>query len=280
MSEDTNPSPGYPRSKSLRKLASSLKLRRGSSVDDAPPGEKFPKSITKMTEYTVIDVGSYDHLSRKDGLEEVQKIDNINQAYFRYMAKRFGDIVNDVSEMKVLKSAISPSQIEKPPCYVDQYNLHRDRMSEFSVAKYEMCRVYLNMNGFSVFDPRLVDVSPHEHYIVPAKCVEPFKVIEKAEALAKERGDDITKLYQINLSQNANAQRFLAGQAPNVPRVATTMSSHAYPPASMVSGSVPSAPTSAVGTYPSLPNMVDSGPISLRRTSISRRDGWTSDTES
>jgi hypothetical protein len=248
-------------------------------VENAPLIEKFPKSITEMTEYVVIDVGSYDHLNRKDGLDEVQKIDSINQSYYRYMTKLFSDIVNDVSELKVLKSAISPSQIVKPPCYVNQYNLHRDRMSEHSVAKYEMCRMYLNIQGFYIFDPRLVEVSPHEHYIVPAKCVEPYQVIEKAESLAKEREDDIVKMYQINLARNANAQKFLSGHEQNVSN-ATTMSyapntsSRAYPPASMVHGS---APLASVGNYPILPNANETSSNQLRRTSIAHRNGWVSD---
>jgi hypothetical protein len=250
-------------------------------VEDGPPEEKFPKSIKEMKNYIVIDVGSYDYLSREDGLKEVQKIDNTNQAYYRYMFKKFGETINDFTGYVILKKAFSPSEIEKPPCYVDQYNLHRDRMGEFSVAKYDICRVYLNMHGFYVFDPRLVDVSPHEHYIVPAKCVEPFQVIAKADALAKERGDDITKFYQINLTKNANGQKYLASQTTNVPCVANTMyqtpsvSSHAYPPVSMVAGSSPSAPAKTV-SYPSLSNVADSGPISFRHASICRRDGWNS----
>jgi hypothetical protein len=262
MSEDLNSSSSYIRSKSLSKLASRLKLRRGNSIEDATP-EKFSNSIKEMKNYIVTDVGSYDHISREEGSKEVQKIDNINQAYYRFMFKKFTDTVNSFGENNILRNAFSPSGIEKPPCYIEEYNIHRDRMGEFSVVKYEIYRTYLIINGFNVFDPCIVDVSPHEHYIIPAKCVEPYQVIEKAETLAKERGDNIKKMYQINLTKNANAQRILAGKTPDIPQNKTTLS-HAS--SSMITSRTSMSPTS----YPSLEN------ATIHNSSISRRDGWIS----
>ena len=176
-----------------------------------------------MNDYVILDVRSLDHLKRKEGLVRAKDIDRQNNEHYRHLVQEMVNIQNMARKSKVLGAVLQSSNIPLPPCYVDAFNLHRDRNEVGNLRLAEMSKVYLEAFGFWIIDASVIKISPYGSSISLDKLIEPYQVIDKAIEHASMRGDDPTEIVTAKYKEIIEQRIKLATSPPLYPSCRNTI---------------------------------------------------------
>ena len=176
-----------------RKHNSLLKrLSRGSSSDEGD--EKFPTKVKNMSEYLTPNVSEWDHLPYKEGLRRAKETDELNNAHYRDTKQEMENFMAKNRKKATILRSFQATDIEKPPCYVEIFKLHRERNEPQNPRLYEISKTYLETHGFVIVDVSLI--GPYGIDVESSKLVEPYKTIEFAKTHATSNGHDLFTRYK------------------------------------------------------------------------------------
>jgi hypothetical protein len=167
------------------------RLSRGSSSDEGD--EKFPTKVKNMSEYITPDVSEWDHLPYKEGLRSAKETDELNNAHYRETKQEMENFMAKNRKKTTILKSFQATDIEKPPCYVAIFKLHRERNEPQNPRLYEISRTYLEAHGFVILDVSLV--GPYGIDVESSKLVEPYKAIDFAKTHAMSNGHDLFTRY-------------------------------------------------------------------------------------